>query len=400
MIMLFGRVLSTCSPYPKRMHVEDRWTKPTGKLDSRGRPIRDRTDRYGSGLRWYAQWTEGGQRRSKSFATADAARAHLGNVAKAQLDGTHVRTNKTTLTEYGEEWIAAQLHHRTGTREQVEVRWRRNIKPTLGHLRLRDIEARHVQAAVRQWSDGTTDTKALAPATVAIAYSYLATILKAAVRDRLIAATPCVGINLPEVTDEPVIPLTTGQVHDIAAAMPAHYRGMVWFAAATGMRGGELRGLTLDRLALGEHLVARVDRQLLSHNPITLGKPKTDTSVRSITVDDISAGRLARHTCAHPTGPTGLVFTTRSGRPIPRTTASDAWRTAVTGMGLPARSGWHMLRHYHASMLIAAGLSPTAVAARLGHKDVTETLHTYAHLWPNDEDRAVQAVQAHLWAAS
>jgi len=30
-------------------------------------------------------------------------------------------------------------------------------------------------------------------------------------------------------------------------------------------------------------------------------------------------------------------------------------------------------------------------------KDVTETLRTYAHLWPNDE-RAVQAVATHLWA--
>jgi integrase len=49
-------------------------------------------------------------------------------------------------------------------------------------------------------------------------------------------------------------------------------------------------------------------------------------------------------------------------------------------------------------MLIAAGLSVTAVAARLGHKDSTETLRTYAHLWPNDEERAVQAVQTHLWA--
>ena len=31
----------------------------------------------------------------------------------------------------------------------------------------------------------------------------------------------------------------------------------------------------------------------------------------------------------------------------------------------------------------------TAVADRLGHQDSTETLRTYAHLWDDDEDRAL-----------
>jgi hypothetical protein len=60
-------------------------------------------------------------------------------------------------------------------------------------------------------------------------------------------------------------------------------------------------------------------------------------------------------------------------------------------MNLRPRSGWHDLCHHHASLLIAAGLSPRAVADRLGHKDAAETLTVYAHLWVDDEDRAVEA---------
>lgn len=48
------------------------------------------------------------------------------------------------------------------------------------------------------------------------------------------------------------------------------------------------------------------------------------------------------------------------------------------------------LRHHHASLLIAGGASPVAVAHRLGHKDATETLQTYAHLWATDDDRLVE----------
>jgi hypothetical protein len=33
-------------------------------------------------------------------------------------------------------------------------------------------------------------------------------------------------------------------------------------------------------------------------------------------------------------------------------------------------------------------MSPVAVAHRLGHKDATETLKRYGHLWPDDDTKA------------
>ena len=83
-----------------------------------------------------------------------------------------------------------------------------------------------------------------------------------------------------------------------------------------------------------------------------------------------------------------------------RSTAGGVWRAATEGMGLRERSGWHELRHFHASMLIAGGMSPTAVAARLGHKDASETLRTYAHLWPTDDERALAIVGAEMRGSS
>jgi integrase len=52
----------------------------------------------------------------------------------------------------------------------------------------------------------------------------------------------------------------------------------------------------------------------------------------------------------------------------------------------------HDLRHFFASLLIRAGLSPKVVAKLLGHADASMTLRVYAHLWPDDEDRSRQAV--------
>ena len=47
-------------------------------------------------------------------------------------------------------------------------------------------------------------------------------------------------------------------------------------------------------------------------------------------------------------------------------------------------------------MLIEGGESVKAVQARLGHASAEETLNTYAHLWPESEDRTRAVVDAAL----
>lgn len=374
-------------------HVEDRWLIPTGQLDARGRPIKERTDRYGRGLRYVAQWTEAGARRSKSFETKDAANAHLGKVARAKLDGTHVNSHRVTFGEYGDQWVQTQIHQRGSTREQMESRWRLHIRPVLGHMILTDITRQHIQSAVVKWASGP---EPLAPSTIQVTYAYLSAVFKAAVSDRLIARSPCVEIRKPPLNRDKVIPLTTAQVMAIADRIAPRYRSFVLLAAATGMRSGELTGLTVDRLRWGDPLSIRIDRQLTNTAP-TWGPPKTGKSDRTVTVDDTAAGMLRYHMLLWPPTNHGLIFTGDKGGPLARTTIAKAWERATEGMALPDRSGPHALRHYHASLLIAAGISVTAVADRLGHQDSTETLRTYAHLWPNDEARSREAIASRLW---
>ena len=49
----------------------------------------------------------------------------------------------------------------------------------------------------------------------------------------------------------------------------------------------------------------------------------------------------------------------------------------------------HDFRHSHASLLINNGVSPLAVAQRLGHSTVEQTLKTYSHLFEKENDKAV-----------
>ena len=52
----------------------------------------------------------------------------------------------------------------------------------------------------------------LAPRSVIVTYRYVATIFKAAVRDRRIAITPCDGIRLPKDVRAPITPMATSGI--------------------------------------------------------------------------------------------------------------------------------------------------------------------------------------------
>ena len=81
-----------------------------------------------------------------------------------------------------------------------------------------------------------------------------------------------------------------------------------------------------------------------------------------------------------------------------RSTFQDAWARGVKAAGTPTVR-FHDLRHHYASALIAAGCSVKVVQKALGHASATETLETYAHLWPEDEDRTRDAIQA-VWTGT
>lgn len=76
------------------------------------------------------------------------------------------------------------------------------------------------------------------------------------------------------------------------------------------------------------------------------------------------------------------VFLSRVHGPIDPDGVDRAFKRYLDVAGLP-NIRFHDLRHTHASLLIAAGVHPKAIQARMGHASVTTTLNTYGHLMPN-----------------
>ena len=326
--------------------------------------------------------------RSKTFARKiDAERwlaTQQADVARGQWVDPVV--GRETLAAYARRWAAVQPW-RESTRRNKVGHLEHHILPALGSRPLATLRRSDVRAFVK---DRSTH---LAPLTVAVTMQTFRSVLRAAVEDRVIASSPANGVKLPSVERDETLPMTREQVATMTDAVPERLRAAVIVAASTGLRNGELFGLTVDRVDFMRRTV-RVDRQLVTlpcAEP-TWGPPKTTASSRTIPVPDDLLVVINHHLAEHGAGRGGLLFTTIDGRPLVRNASGHVWRRAASAAGTPPGTSWHDLRHHYASLLISAGLSVKAVQSRLGHASAKVTLDTYGHLWPDDDDRTRDAI--------
>lgn len=361
---------------------------------------------------WLARYRgPDGREVSRTFETMGAAASWRADELKRVREGrwSSPADGRVTFREYAERWRAG-AGHRGQSAATVESRLRLHAYPTLGDRPL--AELRHSE--LRAWL--TRLERTLAPWTVYGVHSIARTVLNAAVSDHLLpAGSPFARIPLAGVARrEPVVPLTVPEVRLLLEHASPPYRALFALGAATGMRGGELRGLCLEEVNLLRRTV-RVERQLHHVAPApglplahAWGPPKTPRSYRTLDVPRWACDELAAHLAARPavettlpvvdtprvTEHTGaLVFTTRTGAPIRRNGLAAAWHTAERRAELVAGGGPHALRHHVASLLIAAGESVKVVQAQLGHATAAETWDTYAHLFPDHDGRVRNALE-------
>jgi len=156
----------------------------------------------------------------------------------------------------------------------------------------------------------------------------------------------------------------------------------------TGMRAAEVCGLTKDCVDLAEKKI-KVEKILIykGKGVHEFGTPKTQSSVREITISDFLAEEirlsyLDQKKNALKYGPhythNNHVCTKENGEAI--TTNSLKYLSRVVNYELGINFNFHSLRHTHASMLLAAGANIKAIQVRLGHAEISTTLDTYAHV--------------------
>jgi integrase len=356
-----------------------RWTTKTGESRS--------TEKYEA-----LYQDRAGKRHRRLFVLKKDARRWLDEQTAGMVTGQWAdpRAGKKTVRAYGEAWLARQVIS-PGTVTAYRTVLTNHVYPALGAMRMDTINRTDVQKLVKSW-----ETSAAAR-TVEGRYAVLAILMRAAVKDRVISTSPCVDIKLPKIEPRSaLVPISTATVLALREALPPRYRAFITVAAGTGMRRGELLGLTLDRVAF-DFATIRVDRQLgrtSRSDAVTFGPPKTAASTRTVPVAQVVLDAIREHVDTFGHHESGVIFTTEIGSPLTTSTLHAAWRQAAHQVGTDATP--HSLRHYFASVQIRAGQSIKVLQALLGHKSAVETWDTYGHLMGDEDERTRSAIEEEL----
>lgn len=168
------------------------------------------------------------------------------------------------------------------------------------------------------------------------------------------------------------------------------YNYKVFFLALfyMGTRKGEMLATTWKDWDFNNatlNINKTLNRKTYAQKP-TITAPKNLSSIRKISVPThlIEILKNYKQNCSH-TSANDLVFKL-SESSIDRYKKRACIESGVKEIRL------HDFRHSHASILISNGVSIVAVAKRLGHSNITQTLNTYSHLMEHEDNKLLNTL--------
>jgi len=322
--------------------------------------------------RWRARYRDEADREhARHFSRKVEAQRWLDDVTASIVRGDYVdpRAGRETVHAYATRWQAVQVSS-AGTARIVDNALRLHVLPAIGTRAIGSVRRSDVQAFVK-----LMESQGLSPGTVRNIYEVAARVFDAAVEDRIISTTPCRRITLPKGHADEVVPPTVEEVAALRSALDPRWRAIVVTLAGSGLRVGELLGLSVSDVDFLRRTI-RVERQRLQSGE--LAPVKSKTSRRTVPVGQVVIDELAAHLAAHPSE--DALFRDEWGTPLSYRRWKRLLGDAAREAGVRVTS--HGLRHFAASALISGGASVKQVQTFLGHSSAVITLRTCAHCSP------------------
>jgi integrase len=347
------------------------------------------------GGRWQARYYDPtGRLRGKTFVRKTDAQMFLASVKTEMRRGEWAdpKLGKTTYGEWARRWMTTHAHLRPTTIHGYESILRSLALPRFGDVQLARIEP----IQVREWISGLVG-QGLSPSRIRQAYQLLSASMKAAVESGYVARSPCVGVKLPKLTRRDMLFLTPAEIERLASCIVEPYGPMIYFAAYSGLRFGEVTALRVARLDLLAAKVRVVEAYSDVAGTLHLGPPKSGKE-RTVPLPRSVCELLAP--VLNGKSQDSLVFVAPEGGPLRQGNFYHRqYKPAVDAAGLPPTLRFHDLRHTTAALLVAQGAHPRAIMEHLGHSSITVTMDRYGHLFPDEKDRLAKGLDEVLKAA-
>lgn len=389
-----------------------------------------------SGARWRITYDVGvdpvsGKRRQttkRGFKRERDADAELRRLLGSVEDGTHVGFDRLTVAGYLSEWLERRKpvpgRSARGHRGKVGIgtwgAYKQSIDayvvPRIGAHRLQHLSPADIE---RLYDDleagGGRGGKPLSATTISNLHAVLHKALSDAVREGKLSTNPAARVDPPKADRQRTEVWSVEQLRAFLGHVDDDRLRAMWLLfATTGMRRGEVAGLTWNNIDLDAGTV-RIDWTLgvVNAKPTWKPRPKSEAGERTMALDPDTVAALREHrrrqleermlagagwqsdaTDWQGVTRSDLVFTWPDGRLINPERISKWFNTAATGAGLPIIR-LHDVRHTYATAGLANATGwheVKVISQRLGHASVGITLDTYSHVLPAADEQTAHTL--------
>lgn len=172
------------------------------------------------------------------------------------------------------------------------------------------------------------------------------------------------------------------------------YKVFFTFLYLMGCRKGEALALTWNDVDFvkKEISISKSVTHKTQKGAWEITTPKNKTSTRRVSMPDNLVKMLKEYQAWQKENYQDTTFLFCGDRPLPEETITRTFKYYTAKAELP-RIRIHDLRHSCASLLISEGATIIAVANRLGHSNIEQTLNTYSHMMPKDEENILNALK-------
>lgn len=340
--------------------------------------------------------------RSNPAWTERQAKAERARIVVSIADHTHRDDMSMTVEVYLREWLATKITRglKATTARDYSRHIELDLSPTLGRLRLRDLQPSHVEAVI----DGMLRAGRGAT-TIHRVISTLRSALSSAKRARLVIINAAVDVELPRRDRHKVRPWNAAELAlFLEHAGQARLGVMYEFMVMTGLRRGEIAGLRWMDVDLERGLLRVTLNRVQAGRELVEQTTKSAESERTLELSDRAVGLLLewhirqeseRAEWGSAYTASGFFWTYEDGRPLLPGYVSATFKRLQGRAGIRVLR-LHDLRHQNASLMLSNGVDIAIVSKLLGHSTLAVTSEIYGHLLPGAGKAAAEIASAQL----
>jgi integrase len=295
----------------------------------------------------------------------------------------------STFEQFATKWSANVLGQlKPSTAQNYRIHVRKHLNPFFGPCQMKDIHPELVQEFVAG--------QAASPKTVRNICVTFRSMWRSARAWGHVTHDPFDGLVLPTPSPAKRYFFSVEDVQKILAAATEPHLTFYGLLAETGLRVGELCGLTVDDVDLDRGLLTV--RQSVWRGK--LGGPKTPNSLRVIDLSKQCVRHLRNFLQSWVSNENRLLFATRNGTPWDANMQRKRrFRSLLKTLNIqiPKGNGFHAFRHANAALMDRFNVPVKVRQERLGHSNPGITLGTYTHVAGEDCRAAANNLGGVVW---